>query len=567
MAQAMSEPDNTGNDVVGLTRRVAVGTGRRPKPASTVTEPAKESGERRSPSETAGAAETSRFEVSGGSMSRLWRRVVIMAWCARHFRTILRRAIAGVYTAEQARAGVNELQSRTHALEEVSQRLERVTADLSIQAEAIAYQQTAFQHDVRFQQRWLMPLALPTGRSSLLRRLRLPTVGVISTWNSRCGIASYAESLLVGIDNTRLRVFANKVAEVVREDESFVSRCWIAGWDDPLDELVEEVLAADVDVVTLQFNFGFFRPAALQRLLDRLHGEGILVFMTLHATMDVNIPGMTARLGDIRASLARVCRLLVHSVHDLDRLKAIGLVENVALFPHGLPQPFSGDRGAVRRSLGLEKKRVVASFGFLLPNKGLPELIRAFALLRTRLPDTHLLMLNSVYPIAASEQELDVCMEEIRRLSVQDSVTLVTDFLAEETAMARLAASDIVVYPYQHTQESASGAVRIGIASGTAVAVTPLRIFDDVAAVSHRLPGTAPAAIAEGLATLLSDRARLNVAAKQRQAWAAAHEWSTLSARLDSLICDQLDARIAVYARRRGHWPGSPDQNRLSAFS
>ena len=208
-----------------------------------------------------------------------------------------------------------------------------------------------------------------------------------------------------------------------------------------------------VDAVVLQFNFGFFRPAALKRLLERLHGDGMLVFMTLHATMDVDVPGMTARLGDIRTALARVCRLLVHSVHDLNRLKQIGLVENVALFPMGLPQPFTGDRRAVRRSLGLDGKRIVASFGYLLPNKGLPELVRAFALLHTRHPDTHLLMLNALYPIAVSEQERDVCLDEIRRLGVQDSVTLITDFLDEATALARLAASDVVVYPYQHTQE------------------------------------------------------------------------------------------------------------------
>jgi len=584
MAQAMSNPDNTDTDVVGLTRRVTVAVGRelRWEPASTVTEPAQESDEPRSPSETAGAAETLRPEVPGGSMPRrsLWRRVVIVTWCAGHFRTILRRAIAGVYAAEQAWTGVNKLQTlaqqietrlgrleddlsaRMRALEEASRRLERATASLSSQAEAIAYQQTAFQHDVR-----LTPLARPAVRSSSLGRLRLPTVGMISTWNSRCGIAAYARSLLTGIEPARLRVFANKVAEVVQADESFVTRCWIEGWDDSLDELFREVRAANVDVVVVQFNFGFFRPTALQRLLDRLHGEGILVFMTLHATMDVDIPGMTARLGDIRASLARVCRLLVHSVHDLDRLREIGLVENVALFPHGLPRPFSGNRVVERRSLGLDDKRVVASFGFLLPNKGLPELIRAFALLHTRLPDTHLLMLNALYPIAASEQERDLCMEEIRRLGVQDSVTLVTDFLAEATALARLAAADIVVYPYQHTQESSSAAVRIGIASGTAVAVTPLPIFDDVATVSHRLPGTAPAEIAEGLATLLSNQARLTVMAGRQRAWAAAHEWPALSARLDGLICDQLDARVAIHVERAGNRERTFAQSRTDACS
>jgi glycosyltransferase involved in cell wall biosynthesis len=576
----LNDPDI---DIAELTRRVALEVGRlaRRKPTAAVTEPPQESGESRRRPETMRAAEPQTPEVTSETVSRrsLWRRVLVLAWCARHFRTILRRAIAGVYAVEQAKADVSELQmltqeivtrlcrledlrgedrvqlapgqdplgarllaildhlmARTHALELTSQRLDRVTTALSNQAEAITEQQMVFQHDVRFRQRWLTPPALPAVRSSSSGRLRLPTIGVISTWNSRCGIAAYAQSLLSGIDPARLRVFGSKVAEALHADESFVSRCWIEGWDDPLDELFQEIRAAHVDAVVLQFNFGFFRPAALQRLLERLHGEGILVFMTLHATMDVNVPGMTARLGDIRAALARVCRLLVHSVHDLNRLKEIGLVENVALFPMGLPQPFTGDRRAVRRSLGLDGKTIVASFGYLLPNKGLPELVRAIALLHVRRPDTHLLMLNALYPVAASEQERDVCLDEIRRLGVQDSVTLVTDFLDETAVLAHLAAADVIVYPYQHTQESASAAVKMGLSSGTAVAVTPLPIFADVAAVSHTLPGTAPAEIADGLASLLSDPARLAALTEQQQTWAAARDWATLSARLDGLI-------------------------------
>jgi glycosyltransferase involved in cell wall biosynthesis len=394
--------------------------------------------------------------------------------------------------------------------------------------------------------------AVTSVRSSLLSGLRLPTIGVISTWNSRCGIAAYAQSLVSGIDPARVRVFASKVPQILGADESFVSRCWIEGWSDPLDELFQEVRAAQVDAVVLQFNFGFFRLAALQRLLKRLQGEGVLVFMTLHATMDVNIPGMTARLGDIRAALAQVCRLLVHSVHDLNRLKEIGLIENVALFPMGQPQLFAGDRRAVRRSLGLDGKTIVASFGYMLPNKGLPDLVRAFALLQARRRDTHLLMLNALYPVGVSEQERDLCLDEIGRLGVQDSVTLVTDFLGEATVLARLAAADVIVYPYQHTQESASAAVKMGLSSGTPVAVTPLSIFDDIAMVSHTLPGTAPTEIADGLASLLSDTARLAALAEQQRTWAAAHDWAKLSARLDGLIRGELDAHVTAHPESAG---------------
>ena len=56
----------------------------------------------------------------------------------------------------------------------------------------------------------------------------------------------------------------------------------------------------------------------------------------------------------------------------------------------------------------------------------------------------------------------------------------------------------MVVFPYQQTQESASGAVRLGLASLVPVACTPLPIFDDVANATYQLSGITPEAIAEG---------------------------------------------------------------------
>jgi hypothetical protein len=136
--------------------------------------------------------------------------------------------------------------------------------------------------------------------------LHLPVIGVISTWNSRCGIADYARSLVGGIEPERLRVFADKVSEVVSPDEGFVRRCWVQSWDDSLEDLFEEIRDANIDAAIIQFNFGFYRLAALEWLIERLRDHGILVFITLHSTMDVDKPDITIRLGEIQPALVRV---------------------------------------------------------------------------------------------------------------------------------------------------------------------------------------------------------------------------------------------------------------------
>jgi glycosyltransferase involved in cell wall biosynthesis len=369
-----------------------------------------------------------------------------------------------------------------------------------------------------------------------------PKIGLVSTWNIRCGIAAYARALVSGIESERLVVFANNVVEVTQPDEAYVHRCWVPDWSDPLDELFQEIRKQAVDAVVIQFNYGFFHPRALSRLLDRMRSHRIPVFMTLHSTKDLVGPNVTVRLADLSMALATVRRLLVHSVHDLNRLKSIGLVDNVALFPMGVPEPFSGDRATVRRTLGLEAATVIASFGYLLPHKGLPELIDAVGLLRATIPNVHLLMLNALYPIQESVTTLQACQEKVRGLELQNNLTLVTDFLSEPDITALLAAADVIVYPYQTTQESASAAVKAGLASLTPVAVTPLDVFADVASVTFAFAGTTSADIAQGLLELLSDSERKSALSNRQRVWATGHGWPALSGRLDGLIRGEISA-------------------------
>ena len=69
-----------------------------------------------------------------------------------------------------------------------------------------------------------------------------------------------------------------------------------------------------------------------------------------------------------------------------------------------------------------------------------------------------------------------------------------------------LSACDAIVFPYQQSEESASGAVRLGLAAGRPVLTTPLPIFADLSEIVYQLPGTEAWEIAEGIISLLGRR-------------------------------------------------------------
>jgi glycosyltransferase involved in cell wall biosynthesis len=360
----------------------------------------------------------------------------------------------------------------------------------------------------------------------------------VSSWNTKCGIATYSEFLLrhIGRDFD-LRVFASRRDQPLAQEGDEVRRCWDDRSNPSLEDLLRELDAFGPDVVVFQFNFGFHDVFAFGRALELLQKRGIAVVVTFHSTKDVNKPDFQASLRSISSELATASRLLVHSPADVTLLQSFGLVENVTLFPHGVLSSETVDIHDARKALGLPADApIVATYGFLLPHKGLEQLVEALPLLQRNVPGTRLLMVNALYPNPESGQQLARLQAAVARLGLGESVTMITDFLSDEETLALLQCAQVVVFSYQQTAESASGAVRIGLASRRPVACTPSEIFDDVRSIVHTLPGFDPASLSRGLTELLGDPDRRASTETAQDAWLKAHDWGVLARRLRGLL-------------------------------
>lgn len=360
---------------------------------------------------------------------------------------------------------------------------------------------------------------------------KTPRLGTVTTWNSACGIATYSAKLLQPAFGQDFHVFANDDAQLTAHDQPNVERCWTAGDSDSLERLKAAIQASGIDTLLLQFNFSFFNLKAFAALLDWAHARTIRTLVVFHSTGDVMHGETLKSLRDLRESLAHSARLLVHSVGDMNRLKDFGLGHNLLMFPHGVidtPPPIPGPQ---QQAAKLEGKTIIASYGFLLPHKGLPELIEAFALLASDDPSLHLLLVNAQYPVSASAELADICRARIVQPDLKSRVTLITDYLTDEQSLAWLGMADAIVFPYQHTQESSSAAVRWGLSTGRPVLCTPLAIFEDVAEAVTFLPGTDSKLMASGL------RHQLDAGPQALQHdWLRNHGWATVSVRLRNLL-------------------------------
>lgn len=368
-------------------------------------------------------------------------------------------------------------------------------------------------------------------------------VAWITTWNTRCGIASYSEFLLEHLD-VPVTVFANSDSMLTAEDGDNVIRCWeTCGGKPVLDELTQQLLQGGYTAVTIQFNFAFFTMQGLGELLATLHAHGIATYLFFHSTQDI-IEADGQLLNSIRrmGSVLHDCqRLFVHGVHDVDRLRRFGFSDNVSLIPHGvLYQP-----QIINQPQKNAGELHIGGYGFLLPGKGIPELIGAFALLKQRLaslpqaenlPHIRLELFNALYPGDVSRREQQQCETLIAFSGYAADIRLHTEYQDNLDSLRALSRCDLVVFPYQRTRESSSAAVRMGLASGQPVLCAPLGIFSDVEEIVHFLPGITPEQIAEGMLELLLDEHKRLALQQRQQQWLQSHDWVQVAKRLQAML-------------------------------
>ena len=372
-------------------------------------------------------------------------------------------------------------------------------------------------------------------------------VGILTTWNTRCGIAQFTKHLAENLEVDALHIFAPYDQAIICPDEPHVARIWHTGKKHGhLHEVLSRLVESNINLLLIQFNNTFYRYAELSELVDACSSQEISVVIELHSSSDAqmdSVPPEELRLEFLKDAFSKADRLLVHSVHDLNRMKGLGLVDNVALMPLGIKHRIATPEG----KLPPERPFKVATFGFCLPKKGLEELVHAAKLLIDRGHQINLRLINAEYPNQASSNLVRQLREQIESAGLLEIVDQNHQFLSEGQYMKELVATDLLVFGYQESAESASAAVRDGLSSGKAVLVTPLKIFEEFGDAVFRSNGTDPESLAESIAWIQTQmlqnteafQAVMNIA----EAWRAQHDFKVIGKRISGMFNTLVDTR------------------------
>lgn len=360
---------------------------------------------------------------------------------------------------------------------------------------------------------------------------------VVGPWATKCGVAEYTQSLLSGFDRADydISVYCDERTTAIAAAEYHPT--WKLDDAKAVYKVLDNDACANADVLLVQHQPSLF--ALTDEICERLaslHEQGRVVILELHSTQPL-IAGHRISESALHA-LRKLDRIIVHKPEDLNNLLVLGLTANVMMIGLGVMSPLPAARSAdVRAELDIdEKDLVIACFGFILAHKGIDTLIETIRPLASATGrNVRMIGLHSILD-ARSEQTLNAYRARATELGVQDNITWITDYLPIEECLRILSAADYVIFPYKETQESASAAVTIGLATLKPVLVSPIHIFSDLSEATWRMSGSQVDDIVASITELEHSPVKIGELVARQEQWIQDRSWARISARLDATV-------------------------------
>jgi len=328
-------------------------------------------------------------------------------------------------------------------------------------------------------------------------------IAVITTYNSKCGIAEYSTILYSRIFRTfgEIKILANyDISDRVRKDKNFVERTWQTGETD-FARTITFLKNYKPDILQVQYNNGFYSIPHLEILLNHANNNNIPVYLTLHC--------FTPQFRQYADIFKKCEKIFVHSISDFKKMLVIGGgLKNIVFLEHGINMVKDEDKFKLREKIGLtEYSPIIGSHGLIHDRKGLLELIKGVAILKQEYPKILLLLVNALNPNNQTSTAVFGQMQKlVAELDLEKNVQFINKFLEFSQIIKFLQMCDIIVLPYGDVKEGASGAVRTAIVASRPIIITNSYIFESLDC-GIKMPNNKPETIAKYVKMVLSDEA------------------------------------------------------------
>jgi glycosyltransferase involved in cell wall biosynthesis len=222
------------------------------------------------------------------------------------------------------------------------------------------------------------------------------------------------------------------------------------------------------DAVFVQHEYGIYGGPDGSEVLDLLSGLEIPAVVTLHTVLSQPNPSQRSILEKVVALAERT--IVMSDTANRRLVNGYGVdPAKVRVVPHGARVSLSGP------SLANGTRPVVLTWGLIGPGKGLEMAIDAFAGLQDLRPLPRYVILGKTHPkVQASQGDayLEGLVARVHDLGLDDVVEFDGRYLDTEALAVAVRQADLVLLPYESTEQVTSGVLVEAIAAGKPVIAT-----------------------------------------------------------------------------------------------
>ncbi|WP_087508309.1 glycosyltransferase [Cellulomonas iranensis] len=330
-------------------------------------------------------------------------------------------------------------------------------------------------------------------------------LGVVSTYPSTpCGIATFSAALVSHLAGAGADVDVVRLVDAPEDGAPRVVHQWVA--DDPSGARSAATVLDGYDVVVLQHEYGIYPGPDGQDVLDLLAHVGVPVVTVLHTVLTRPSANQHRVIAGLVAGSAA---LVTMTSTARDRLVEGWGVDpaRVAVVPHGAEDNRAPDAGEV--PWRPERRATVLTWGLLSEGKGVEWALRGLVQLRGRMPLPAYLVVGQTHPRVLErdgEAYRDRLVALAHDLDLTESVRFDGRYLSGTELRAVVRRADVVLLPYDSSEQVTSGVLAEAVAAGRPVVSTrfPHAVELLSGGAGLLVPRRDPTAIADALERVLT---------------------------------------------------------------